>query len=70
MAEAATCLTLSASSQPLPDLKCYKCRSSLNLTNDDIVDKGSDQSLIILREDDLPEWIQQKIEEVIIHIIR
>ena len=47
------------------DLKCFKCRNGLEVSTDDVVDQDSaDQSLVVLREDKLPEWVQVKIEEV------
>ena len=47
------------------DLKCFKCRSGLEVSTDDVFDQDSaDQSLVVLREDKLPEWVQVKIEEV------
>jgi len=53
-----------ASSQ---DLRCSKCRSSLGVNPDQVHDlegQSLDQTLIFLREDKLPEWIEQKVEEV------
>ena len=56
----------SSTPSPFPDLKCSKCRKSLNLGNEDIDDQAVEPSLIFLREDNLPEWILLKVEEVII----
>ena len=49
------------------DLRCNKCRASLNVQSDhvqDIEGKNLDQTLIFLREDCLPQWIELKVEEV------
>ena len=54
-----------ASSQE--DLRCSKCRSGLSVNPDQLHDLESpalDQTLIFIREDKLPEWIEQKVEEV------
>jgi hypothetical protein len=53
-----------ASSQ---DLRCSKCRSGLGVNPDQVHDlegQTLDQTLIFLKEDKLPEWIEQKVEEV------
>ena len=49
------------------DLRCNKCRASLNVQSDhvqNIEGKNLDQTLIFLREDCLPQWIELKVEEV------
>jgi hypothetical protein len=55
-----------ADSTSKQDLKCNKCRVTLNVDSDQIQEvegKHLDQSLIFLREDKLPEWIEKKVEE-------
>ena len=50
------------------DLRCCKCRSGLGVNPDQVHDlegQTLDQTLFFLREDKLPEWIEQKVEEVI-----
>ena len=49
------------------DLRCCKCRSGLGVNPDQVHDlegRTLDQTLFFLREDKLPEWIEQKVEEV------
>jgi hypothetical protein len=49
------------------DLRCNKCRTSLSVSSDHVQNlegKNLDQTLIFLREDSLPEWIELKVEEV------
>jgi hypothetical protein len=60
-----------ADSTSKQDLKCNKCRVTLNVDSDQIQEvegKQLDQSLIFLREDKLPEWIEKKVEEVIMFV--
>jgi hypothetical protein len=62
-----------ADSTSKQDLKCNKCRVTLNVDSDQIQEiegKQLDQSLIFLREDKLPEWIEKKVEEVILCIFK
>ena len=64
-------MATSKSESSSQDLRCNKCRTTLNVDPGQIEDpesKNVDQSLIFLREDQLPEWIEKKVEEVILRI--
>ncbi len=55
----------SSSEQPESGLKCRQCRAGFLVTNhDENHDAQGSGDLFILQDDDLPDWIMARIEEV------